>query len=180
MGFSKKELEEKGFTTDQIEFVMAERGKEINAEKLKVEELQKTITDKDKSITELTETAKGLDGTKETLNTLQAKVAEYEKDEADRIENEKQTKLNGELRERFNTIKTEIAKDGFKHDLVENGRFEEFKKALSDEQFKGKGDADIFQAVIKPEDLANPQKAIVTMPGGAKATPTKTEFKTFF
>lgn len=177
MGFSKKELEEKGFTTEQIEFVMAERGKEINAEKLKVEELQKNITDKDKSILELTETAKGLDGTKETLNTLQAKIAEYEKDEADRIENEKQTKLNGELRERFNTIKGESK---FTHDLVENGRFEEFKKALSDEQFKGKGDADIFQAVIKPEDLANPQQAKVTMPGGAKVTPTKTEFKTFF
>ena len=29
MGFTKKEMEEKGFTPEQIDFVMAERGKEI-------------------------------------------------------------------------------------------------------------------------------------------------------
>lgn len=169
MGFTKKEMEEKGFTSEQIEYVMAERGKELNDSKAKLEELQKQLTDKEQTITELAEKAKAIDGTESTLKELQDKVALYEKTEAERIASEKQAKLDSELLERFKAIKGE---QSFNHDLVEKGRFEEFKKALSDEQFKGKGDLDIFQAIVKPEDLVNPQRQTVTMPGGG--TPSTT------
>jgi beta-phosphoglucomutase-like phosphatase (HAD superfamily) len=163
MGFSKKEMEEKGFTTEQIDFVMAERGKEIEKEKTKLDDLQKQLADKDASITELAEKAKNLDGTESTLKELQEKIAIYEKSESDRIESEKVAKLNAELMERFNAIKGE---QKFNHELVEKGRFEEFKNALQDEQFKGKGDSDIFGAIVKPEDLVNPQRQVINMPGG--------------
>lgn len=42
--------------------------------------------------------------------------------------------------------------------------------ALTDEQFKGKGDSDIFGSIVKPEDLVNPQQATITMPGGRVET----------
>jgi chromosome segregation ATPase len=167
MGFTKKEMEEKGFTLEQIDFVMAERGKEIEKEKVKLEELQKQLTDKDLSISELTEKAKNLDGTETTLKELQEKIATYEKSESERIESEKVAKLNAELMDRFNAIKGE---QKFNHELVEKGRFEEFKNALQDEQFKGKGDSDIFGAIVKQEDLVNPQRQVVNMPGGNIST----------
>ena len=167
MGFTKKEMEEKGFTPEQIDFVMAERGKEIEKEKVNLEELRKQLTDKDLSISELTEKAKNLDGTETALKELNDKIAAYEKSETDRIESEKAAKLDSELFERFNAIKGE---NKFNHELVEKGRFEDFKKALLDEQFKGKGDSDIFGSIVKPEDLVNPQQATVTMPGGRVET----------
>jgi hypothetical protein len=101
------------------------------------------------------------------LKELQDKVATYEKAETDRLEAEKQTKADAELLERFKAIKGE---QKFNHELVEKGRFEEFKNALQDEQFKGKGDSDIFGAIVKPEDLVNPQRQVVNMPGGNIST----------
>ena len=146
-----------------IDSIMQLYGDGIQSVKSELETLKAQVVEKDASITELTEKAKALDGTESTLKELQDKVETYEKGESDRIEAEKQAKINQELLERFSTIKGE---QKFNHDLVEKGRFEEFKKALADEQFKGKGDLDIFQAIVKPEDLANPQQQPIVMPGG--------------
>ncbi len=178
MGFTKKELEDKGATQELIDFIMAERGKEKEVEKSKLEDLQKQLLEREKSITELSEKAKNLDGTETTLKEMQNKVAAYEKEKSDREAAEQQAKLDSELKTRFDAIKGE---NKFSHELIENGRFQDFKKALSDEQFKGKGDSDIFSAIVKPEDLVNPQRQTVTMPGGGSTgTPTKAEFKGFF
>lgn len=178
MGFTKKEMEEQGFTPEQITWAMAERGKEVNDSKAKLEELQTKLTEKENAITELSEKAKNLDGTELKLKELNDQIAIFEKEKADRIEQEAQSKLNSELWERFNSIKGE---QKFNHELVEKGRFEDFKKALHDEQFKGKGDSDIFGAIVKPEDLVNPQRQTVTMPGGGgQSTSAKPEFKGFF
>jgi chromosome segregation ATPase len=164
MGFSKKEMEEKGFTTEQIDFVMAERGKEIEKEKTKLDDLQKQLADKDASITELAEKAKNLDGTESTLKELQDKVATYEQKETERIEAEKQAQIDAELRQRF---LANVGENKFKHEDIENGRFNAFKSALADEKFKGKGDAEIFAEVTKDMDLyVNPQQQTITMPGG--------------
>src|SRR5574344_923716 len=168
MGFTKKEMEEKGFTPEQIDFVMAERGKEIETAKAEVEKLKVAISEKETTITELSEKVKGLDGTEAKVKELTDKISAYEKSEADRIESEKAAKLNAEIMDRFNAVKGE---QKFNHELVEKGRFEEIKKALQDEQFKGKGDSDIFSAIVKPEDLVNPQRQTVTMPGGGQSTP---------
>lgn len=125
--------------------------------------LQEEIDKREKSITELSEKAKNLDGTETTLKEMQDKVAAYEKEKSDRETAEKQAKLDAELKTRFDAIKGE---NKFNHELIEKGRFDDFKKALQDEQFKGKGDSDIFSAIVKPEDLVNPQRQTVTMPGG--------------
>ena len=168
MGFTKKEMEEKGFTPEQIDFVMAERGKEVEKEKIKLDDLQKQLADKDASITELAEKAKNLDGTESTLKELQEKIAAYEKSEADRKAAEEQAKLDAEFADRFNKAKGDR---NIKHPLIEKGRLEEFKAAFTDEQFKGKSDAEILEAIVKPEDWENKQQQTVTMPGGGQSTP---------
>lgn len=168
MGFTKKEMEEKGFTQEQIDFVMAERGKEIEKEKVNLEELRKQLTDKDLSISELTEKAKNLDGTETALKELNDKIASYEKEKSDREAAEIQAKLDSELRQRF---LANVGENKFKHEDIENGRFNAFKSALADEKYKGKGDSDIFAEVTKDMDLyVNPQQATVTMPGGRVET----------
>lgn len=177
MGFTKKEMEEQGFSSEQIAWAMAERGKEKESDKAESEKLKTALAEKDNSITELNEKIKAFDGESDALNELQEKVANYEKEKADREAAEQQAKLDAELKARFDAIKGE---QKFSHELIEKGRFEDFKKALQDEQFKGKGDSDIFGAIVKPEDLANPQRQTVTMPGGGQSAPVKTEFKGFF
>ena len=41
MGFTKKEMEEQGFTAEQIAWAMAERGKEIETAKAETEKKEK-------------------------------------------------------------------------------------------------------------------------------------------
>ena len=143
------------------------------------------IADKDKTITELQETVKGFDGKDKTLEELQkqaetanARVKELEQAEADRQQAQKDAEIEAELNDRFNKV---LGENKFKHDDIRNGRFNAFKQALSDENFKGKGDSEIFAEVTKDMDcFVNPQQQTVTMPGGGNATPTKAEFKSFF
>ena len=51
MGFTKKEMEEQGFTAEQITWAMAERGKEIETAKAEAEKLKVAISEKETTIT---------------------------------------------------------------------------------------------------------------------------------
>ena len=167
MGFTKKEMEEQGFTAEQISWAMAERGKEIETAKAEAEKLKVAISEKETTITELSEKVKGLDGTETKVKELTDKISAYEKSEADRKAAEEQAKLDAELRQRF---LANVGENKFKHADIENGRFAAFKQALSDENFKGKGDSEIFAEVTKDMDcFVNPQQQTVTMPGGSSS-----------
>lgn len=177
MGFTKKEMEEQGFTAEQIAWAMAERGKEIETAKAETEKLKVAISEKETTITELSEKVKGLDGTETKVKELTDKISAYEKSEADRKAAEEQAKLDAEFADRFNKAKGDR---NIKHPLIEKGRLEEFKAAFSDEQYKGKSDAEILEAIVKPEDWENKQQQTVTMPGGGSSNTPKAEFKSFF
>ena len=151
-----------------IDGIMSLYGEGIESAKAELETFKAQISERDKSITELTEQIKTFDGKDGTLKELQEKVATYEKEKSDREAAEIQAKTDLELKTRFDAIKGE---NKFNHELVEKGRFEDFKKALTDEQFKGKGDSDIFGSIVKPEDLINPQQATIVMPGGGGTIP---------
>ena len=110
--------------------------------------------------------------------TANARVKELEQAEADRKQAQKDAEIEADLKNRFSRAAGE---NKFKHADIENGRFNAFKQALSDENFKGKGDSEIFAEVTKDMDcFVNPQQQTVTMPGGGNTTPTKAEFKSFF
>ena len=165
MGFTKKEMEEQGFSSEQIAWAMAERGKEKESDKAEVEKLKTALAEKDEAITELNEKIKAFDGTETKLKELTDKVATYEQKETERIEAEKQAQLDAELRQRF---LANVGENKFKHEDIENGRFNAFKSALADEKYKGKGDAEIFAEVTRDMDLyVNPQQQTLTMPGGS-------------
>lgn len=164
MGFTKKEMEEKGFTPEQIDFVMAERGKEIAVSKAELEKAKADLKEKEMSVTELNEKIKAFDGTGETLKELQDKVQTYEQKETERQAAEKQAQIDAELKSRFMAV---VGENKFKHADIENGRFNAFKESLAKEEFKGKGDSDVFAEITKDMDLyVNPQQEKITMPGG--------------
>ena len=161
-----------------IDKIMALYGDGVESAKADVETLKQQLADKDKSITELNETIKGFDGKDVTLKELQEKVASYEKAESDRKEAEKQAQVDAELKSRFMAV---VGENKFKHADIENGRFAAFKDSLSKDEFKGKGDSDIFAEITKDMDcFVNPQQQTITMPGGNSTTPQKVEFKNFF
>ena len=161
-----------------IDKIMALYGDGVESAKADVETLKQQLADKDKSITELNETIKGFDGKDVTLKELQDKVASYEQAENDRKEAEKQAQVDAELKSRFMAV---VGENKFKHADIENGRFNAFKESLAKDEFKGKGDSDIFAEITKDMDcFVNPQQQKITMPGGNSTTPQKVEFKNFF
>lgn len=167
---TRAELKEFGIEDKAvIDKIMDSYGAGVEKAKADTETLKSQMAEKDKAITELNEKIKAFDGTGETLKELQDKVATYEQKETERIEAEKQAQIDAELRQRF---LANVGENKFKHEDIENGRFNAFKSALADEKFKGKGDAEIFAEVTKDMDLyVNPQQQTVTMPGGnANAT----------
>ena len=162
---TRSELKEFGIEDKAvIDKIMDSYGAGVEKAKADTETLKSQMAEKDKAITELNEKIKAFDGTGETLKELQDKVATYEQKETERIEAEKQAQIDAELRQRF---LANVGENKFKHEDIENGRFNAFKSALADEKFKGKGDAEIFAEVTKDMDLyVNPQQQTITMPGG--------------
>ncbi len=150
-----------------IDSIMQLYGDGIQSVKSELETLKAQVVEKDASITELTEKAKALDGTESTLKELQDKVQTYEQKEAERQAAEKQAQVDAEFTDRFNKARGDR---NIRHPLIEKGRLEEFKAAFTDEQFKGKSDAEILETIVKPEDWENKQQATITMPGGNTGT----------
>ena len=169
MGFTKKEMEEQGFSAEQITWAMKERGIEKETDKAEMEKLKTTLTDKEKELSETNEKIKAFDGTETTLKELQDKVATYEQKETERQAAEKQAQVDAELKTRFMAV---VGENKFKHADIENGRFNAFKESLAKEEFKGKGDSDVFAEITKDMDLyVNPQQATIIMPGGGGTIP---------
>lgn len=166
---TRSELKELGIEEKAtIDAIMKLYGDGIETVKAETEKLKVVISEKETTIADLSEKAKNLDGTETALKELNDKIASYEKEKSDREAAETQAKLDSELRQRF---LANVGENKFKHEDIENGRFNAFKSALADEKYKGKGDSDIFAEVTKDMDLyVNPQQATITMPGGRVET----------
>ena len=166
----RSDLKELGIEEKEIvDKIMDLYGAGVNEVKIELTKLQETVTEKDKSITELNEQIKSFDGKDTTLKELQEKVSNYEKAETDRVESEKQAKVESELKQRFQTL---VGENKFTPADIETGRFNAFKSALADEKYKGKGDSDVFADITKEMDcFENPQQQKIPMPGGGQSTP---------
>lgn len=147
-----------------IDKIMALYGDGVESAKTDMETLKQQLADKDKSIQELNEQIKAFSGTDTELQAMRDKVASFEKAENDRKEAEKQSQIDADLKSRFMAV---VGENKFKHADIENGRFAAFKDSLAKDEFKGKGDSDIFAEITKDMDcFVNPQQQTITMPGG--------------
>lgn len=136
-----------GLDDDVIEKIITENGKDVQAEIAKTNALQKDLDDekeaREKLENEIGELKKA-DPKKlqETINDLQEQIN-------NRNEADEQEKQNKALADRFSAVAGEKK---FINDFTKNGVLAEFKDALSKDENKGKGDKEIFEALIKDRE----------------------------
>lgn len=157
-------------TDEQLKSVMDLNGTDIEKAKSKVTSLENELKEKkadfDKLNTEL-EALKTANASGEEWKTkYEAIVAENEakakQAEADRILAEK----NADIEKRFNEC---VGDKKFSHEAIKASYLKKFADALESEEYKGKGDADIFHTLTKDDATAFTGVQAVKLPGGRPA-----------
>lgn len=146
-----------GITDEQLDGIFRLHGESVTKAKGKsgeyenqIEKLKATLEENQKTISDLKEVA-------DNSEQLKAKLAEYEKQESERKLLQEQEAKEKTLSERFEKI---AGNKEFINELTKSGIYNEFKKSLDLEENKGKGDAEIFEAMVKdqPNIFANPNQ----------------------
>ena len=154
-------------TDEQLKAVMDLNGADVEKAKSKVTALETELKEKksdfDKLNTEFealkTANASGEDW-KAKFEALQAEnVAKEKQAEADRILAEK----NADIEKRFAEC---VGDKKFSHDAIKADYLKKFAEALESEEYKGKGDIDIFHALTKDDKNAFEGVTAVKLAGG--------------
>ena len=154
-------------TDEQLKSVMDLNGADVEKAKSKVTALETELKEKkeaidnfNKEIEELkTANASGEDW-KAKFEALQAEnVAKEKQAEADRILAEK----NADIEKRFAEC---VGDKKFSHDAIKSSYLKKFADALESEEYKGKGDVDIFHALTKDDATAFAGVTAVKLAGG--------------
>ena len=154
-------------TDEQLKSVMDLNGTDVEKAKSKVTALETELKEKkadfDKLNTEFEElkksNASGEDW-KAKFEALQSEnIAKEKKAEADRILAEK----NADIEKRFDEC---VGDKKFSHEAIKSSYLKKFADALESDDYKGKGDADIFHALTKDDATAFTGVTTVKLAGG--------------
>ena len=151
MAITVKYLEDLGVEKDVAEKILAERGREIEADKAKRGKLETELKEKTESLESLTTEIDTLKTSGKNADEIQAKLdaliaereAEKAKAEADRLAKEKADNVLS----RFNAVKKK-----FKHNDIEQAYLKRFGDAIESKDFEGKSDAEIYHELTKDDD----------------------------
>lgn len=127
----------------------------------KVKELNGTIANLEKQVEELKEA---------DPEALQKKIDELQKNIDDRKKADEDAEKESRLSERFNAA---TGDKKFINDFTKNGVLGEFKKALDNEENKGKSDKEIYEDLVKDRDgiFQNPNNSVDIPPSNPDAKP---------
>lgn len=154
-------------TDEQLKAVMDLNGADVEKTKSKVAALEAELKEKKADFDKLntafeelkTANASGEDW-KAKFEALQAEnVAKEKQAEADRILAEK----NADIEKRFAEC---VGDKKFSHDAIKSSYLKKFADALESEEYKGKGDADIFHSLTKDDAAAFTGVTAVRLAGG--------------
>lgn len=167
MAITVKYLEDLGVEREVAEKILAERGREIEADKAKREKLETELKEKKESLDNLSKEFEDLKANnasaEEYKSKYEALVADNEakakQAEADRILAEKNT----DIEKRFAEC---VGDKKFSHDAIKADYLKKFADALESEEYKGKGDVDIFHALTKDDATAFTGVTAVKLQGG--------------
>ena len=151
-------LKNAGLTDEQIESIMAEYGRDIQAEKAKAKDadaLSKELETYKAKVAGLEKAAGDSDAVKAELDALKAQV-EADKKAAD------DAKRDADLTA---AIESAIPADRkFVNDITRQAVIREIKDALGKPENTGKGAGEIFEAVVKDrEGIFQPQQVVTKM-----------------
>lgn len=172
MSITVKYLENLGIEKTIAEQIFAERGKELEAEKAKRESLENDLKESKLSFENLnkeleklkTENA-GVEEWKSRFEALKAdNEAKERQAEADRILQEKETRNH----EYFNNALKAIGKtaDDWSGKFTADGYYNEFVKAIENEENAGKAHKDILYNLVKDDQNAFKGVTVAKLAGG--------------
>ena len=138
-----------GATDEQIKTLLDINSADIGKAKKGGEDLAAQLKAAQEALTAAKTTIGELEKTKGDTAALQAEVDKYKAAEAKRADDEKKAAAHAELSGRFDKALGECK---FAHEYIRSGVLSDFEKALADEKNKGKGDAEIFDALTKDKD----------------------------
>ena len=151
-------LKNAGVPEDQIDKIMAEHGKDIQAEKDKaaktasdLAEANKTIETYKTQVTELEKKAGDNTDVKKQLDDLKAQIEKEKKEAEAKAADERMTAI----------IKGAFPKDKkFVNDYTEEAMISQIKAELAKPENKGKGVSDIFSSLTKDKEgiFSNPNQ----------------------
>lgn len=133
-------------TDDQISALLDINSKDIGKHKTAAE---KAADDLKKA----NDTIADLEKNKADAEALQKTIDDYKAADEKRKADEQAAAARAERESRFNKV---LGDREFAHDYIRQGVFSDFEKALADEKNKGKGDADIFDALTKDDKGVKP------------------------
>lgn len=142
---------------EEIKAILKEHGKSITVETEKIKnDMQKDIDGYKATIDDLKEQIKNAPKSDEIEN-LNKKIADYEKQEADRIAKEQAEKEEQTLNSNILTV---FGDKKFTSDYAKNGLMNDIKAELKKEENKGLGIKEIFDTLTKDRTdiFANPNQ----------------------
>lgn len=167
MAITVKYLEDLGVEKEVAEKIFAERSKEIEADKAKREKLETELKEKKESLDNLSKEFEDLKSSNASAEEYKTK---YEALVADNEAKEKQAEAERILAEKNADIEKRFAQcvgdKKFSHDAIKADYLKKFAEALESEEYKGKGDVDIFHALTKDDATAFTGVTAVKLAGG--------------
>lgn len=168
MAITTKYLEELGIDKETAARIFAERGKEVseaNTERATLEEKLAQVTETLEALTKEAEALKlaNADGAewKSKYDELQEAVTKREREaEEARLQKEKAADIEA----RFNAV---VGEKKFGHEAIRESYLRKFGEALDSDEYKGKGDKDIFHALSKDDGAAFKGPEIIKLAGGS-------------
>lgn len=166
-----------GIDDDVASKIFAERGKEVNKDKQKIENLESELQTKSEAFDKMktdfeslkTKNASAEDYEKK-FNDLQVEIAEREKKAKEEAEQKEKADM---LNNRFNAV---VGERKFNHEAIKKEYLRKFGEALDDKENASKSDKDIFDSLIKDDNSAfEGIKPIIT---GAQKQTTASKYKT--
>lgn len=154
-------------TDEQLKSVMDLNGADVEKVKAKTAEADARAKEKQDAFEELTKEFEALKASNASAEDWKAKfealqadnVAREKKAEAERILAEK----TADVERRFSAC---VGEKKFSHDAIRAAYLDKFTAALESEEYKGKGDADIFHDLTKDDATAFSGVTAVRLAGG--------------
>lgn len=135
-----------GATKEQIDEVLNINSADITKAKSGGEKLQGDIDSLTKQLEEARETIKSLEASKGDVEKLQAQIDAYKAADEKRAQEAKEAAERAELEQRFNAVNGDRQ---YIHEMVRAGVMSDFGAAIKDKANVGKGDKEIFEALVK-------------------------------
>lgn len=154
-------IEVEGEKKEALNKAVAANYKTINEFSNVTEKLKKEVEEKTEAINGLNEKIKGLADTSE-LDDLKAKVKSYEEAEQAQKEQLEKKKAYDDDKARFDKLKGE---NEYYNEGTEKWVFEDFRKAITADENKGKSDSEIYEALVKDKDVFRSKNSEFKNPG---------------